>query len=159
VQILNQLGDLFLSAVPTVIIVFLFYFFLRWSFFTPMQRVLDERHKRADGARLDAEVSRAAVQEKLRTYNDVLKKTRAEIFTEQETVRRRVLDERQATITAARTAAQNELQAAKQALAAEVQVVRGQLEQSGAVLADEIADAILAGTPSGSEGTRSGEAR
>ena len=107
-----------------------------------MQRVLDERHKRADGARLDAEVSRAAVQEKLRTYNDVLKKTRAEIFTEQETVRRRVLDERQATITAARTAAQNELQAAKQALAAEVQVVRGQLEQSGAVLADEIADAI-----------------
>lgn len=158
-QILNQLGDLFLSAVPTVIIVFLFYFFLRWSFFTPMQRVLDERHKRADGARLDAEVSRAAVQEKLRTYNDVLKKTRAEIFTEQETVRRRVLDERQATITAARTAAQNELQAAKQALAAEVQVVRGQLEQSGAVLADEIADAILAGTPSGSEGTRSGEAR
>ena len=124
-----------------------------------MQRVLDERHKRADGARHDAEVSRAAVQEKLRTYNDVLKKTRAEIFTEQETVRRRVLDERQATITAARTAAQNELQAAKQALAAEVQVVRGQLEQSGAVLADEIADAILAGTPSGSEGTRSGEAR
>jgi F0F1-type ATP synthase membrane subunit b/b' len=159
VQILNQLGDLFLSAVPTVIIVFLFYFFLRWSFFTPMQRVLDERHKRADGARHDAEVSRAAVQEKLRTYNDVLKKTRAEIFTEQETVRRRVLDERQATITAARTAAQNELQAAKQALAAEVQAVRGQLEQSGAVLADEIADAILAGTPSGSEGPRSGEAR
>lgn len=158
-QILNQLGDLFLSAVPTVIIVFLFYFFLRWSFFTPMQRVLDERHKRADGARHDAEVSRAAVQEKLRTYNDVLKKTRAEIFTEQETVRRRVLDERQATITAARTAAQNELQAAKQALAAEVQAVRGQLEQSGAVLADEIADAILAGTPSGSEGPRSGEAR
>ena len=51
VGILNQLGDLFLSAVPTVIIVLLFYFFMRWSFFGPIQRVLSERHKRAEGAR------------------------------------------------------------------------------------------------------------
>ena len=59
-EILNQLGDLFLAAVPTVIIVFLFYFFMRWSFFKPMERVLAERHKRAQGARVEAEASRTA---------------------------------------------------------------------------------------------------
>ena len=38
-QIAGQLGQLFLAAVPTVIIVFLFYFFLKWSFFGPIERV------------------------------------------------------------------------------------------------------------------------
>ena len=148
--IFNQLGELFLSAVPTVIIVFLFYLFLRWSFFTPIERVLAERHKRAEGARQEAEASRAAVQEKLRAYNDALRKARGEIFTAQEAARRIVLDERQASVNAARLAAQHELQAAKKALAAEVETARVQLEQSSGVLASEIAKAILVGGPSGS---------
>ncbi len=145
--IFSQLGDLFLSAVPTVIIVLLFYFFLRWSFFGPLARVLAERHKRAEGARQEAEASRAAVREKLRVYNDALRMARAEIFAEQEAVRRRVLDERQAAINAARLAEQLDLQAAKKALAADVEAARAQLEQSSAVLAGEIAEAILAGRP------------
>jgi len=87
VEILNQLGDLFLAAVPTVILVFLFYLFLRWSFFAPIERVLSERHKRAAGARQEAEASRAAVQEKLRAYNEALRKVRGEIFVEQEQAR------------------------------------------------------------------------
>ena len=148
-QIVNQLGELFLSAVPTVIIVFLFYFFMRWSFFKPMERVLTERHRRAEGAKIEAETSRAAVRDKLRTYNDSLKKARAEIFTEQESERRLNLDQRQATINSARTAAQSALQEAKKGLAAEVKAAHAELEQSSGVLADQIADAVLAGLPSG----------
>ena len=147
-EILDQLGDLFLAAVPTVIIVFLFYLFMRWSFFAPMQRVLSERHKRAEGARQEAEASRAAVQEKLRAYNEAMRKARIEIFAEQEAVRRRVLEERQALVNAARSVAQQELQSAKKGLAAEVEAARAQLEQSSVVLANEIAEAILAGRPS-----------
>jgi F-type H+-transporting ATPase subunit b len=159
VEILNQLGDLFLSAVPTVILVFLFYLVLRWSFFGPLERVLSERHKRAVGARQEAEASRAAVQEKLRAYNEALRKARGEIFVEQETVRRRVLDERQALVSAARSAAQQELQAAKKALASEVEAARVQLGEVSGVLAGEIAETILAGAPSGPGSTRRGEAR
>jgi F0F1-type ATP synthase membrane subunit b/b' len=159
VEILNQLGDLFLSAVPTVILVFLFYLFLRWSFFGPLERVLSERHKRAAGARLEAEASRVTMQEKLRAYNEALRKERGEIFVEQETVRRRVLEDRQAAVSAARSAAQKELQAAKTALAAEVEAARVELEQSSVALADEIAESILAGTPSNSGGQQRGEAR
>jgi F0F1-type ATP synthase membrane subunit b/b' len=159
VEILNQLGDLFLSAVPTVILVFLFYLFLRWSFFGPLERVLSERHKRAVGARQEAEASRAAVQEKLRAYNEALRKARGEIFIEQEAVRRRVMDERQASVIAARSAAQQELQAAKKALAADEEAARVQLERSSDVLAGEIAENILAGAPSSPGGARRGEAR
>ena len=114
-----------------------------------MERVLSERHKRAEGAKIEAETSRAAVREKLRTYNDSLKKARAEIFTEQESERRRTLDQRQATISTARTAAQTALQEAKKVLAAEVKAAYAELEQSSGVLADQIADAVLAGLPSG----------
>jgi F0F1-type ATP synthase membrane subunit b/b' len=159
VEILNQLGELFLAAVPTVILVFLFYLFLRWSFFGPMERVLSERHKRAEGARQEAEASRMAVHEKLRVYNDALRKARGEMFAEQETARRRVLEERQAAVTAARLAAQQELQVAKKALAAEVEAARMQLEQSSGTLAGEIAEAILTGGPSGPGRPRRGEAR
>jgi F0F1-type ATP synthase membrane subunit b/b' len=159
VEILNQLGDLFLAAVPTVILVFLFYLFLRWSFFGPMERVLSERHKRAAGALQEAEASRVAVQEKLRAYNEALRKVRGEIFVEQEAARRKVLEERQAAVSAARFAAQQELQAAKKALAADVEAARASLEQSSVVLAGEIAENILAGGPSGPGGTRRVEVR
>lgn len=124
-----------------------------------MERVLSERHKRAEGARQQAEAGRAAVQEKLRAYNDALKKARAEIFAEQEAVRRRVLDERQAAINLARAGAQNDLQAAKKSLTADVEAVRVQLEQSSAELAGEIAETILTKGPSGLSGSRRGGAR
>ena len=124
-----------------------------------MERVLSERHKRAEGARQEAEASRAAVQEKLRAYNDGLKKARAEIFTEQEAIRRRALDDRQTAINAARASAQNDLQVAKKSLAEDMEEVRAQLYRSSADLAGEIAETILAGGPSALSGSRPGETR
>jgi F0F1-type ATP synthase membrane subunit b/b' len=157
VEILNQLGALFLAAIPTVIIVFLFYLFMSWSFFKPMQRVLAERRKRAEGARVEAEASRVATQEKQRIYADTVKKARGEVFSEQEVQRRRTLDERQATINAARATAQNMLQEAKKGIAEDVKAARADLEQSKDNLASDIAEAILAGSSSG-PGSSTGEA-
>lgn len=148
-EIINQLGELFLAAVPTVIIVFLFYLFMRWSFFLPIQRVLAERHKRAEGARAEAEASRVVAQEKQRQYGDTLKKARSEVFAEQEVQRRRTLEDRQATINAARATAQAALQQAKQEIAADVKAAKAELEHSKDNLANEIADAILAGSSAG----------
>ena len=158
-EIVNQLGELFLAAVPTVIIVFLFYLFMRWSFFKPMERVLSERHKRAEGARVEAEASRVAAHEKQRIYNETVKKARAEVFAEQESQRRRTLDERQATINTARATAQTALQEAKKGIAEEVKAARAELEQSNDTLASDIAQAILAGRPSGPGGSQTKGAR
>jgi F0F1-type ATP synthase membrane subunit b/b' len=159
VEIVNQLGELFLAAVPTVIIVFLFYLFMRWSFFTPMERVLSERHKRAEGARVEAEASRAAAHEKQRFYTETVKKVRSEVFGEQEIERRRTLEQRQATINAARTNAQIALQEAKKGIEAEVKVARAELERSKDNLANEIAEAILASPASGPGRSEGREAR
>jgi F0F1-type ATP synthase membrane subunit b/b' len=142
-QILNQLGDLFLAAVPTTIIVFLFYLFLRWSFFAPIQRLLAERTARIEGARKNAEALHAQVQEKNRAYQDALRKARAEIFSEQEATRRAVLDERNAAVQQARSRANDEIHAARKRVAAEIEAARGEMESSGQELAQEIVNAIL----------------
>ncbi len=113
-----------------------------------MERVLPSAASARKGPASEAEASRVAVREKLHTYNETVKKARTEIFTDQESQRRRTVDERQATINTARATAQTALQEAKKSLAAEVKAARTELEQSSGALADQIAEAVLAGTPS-----------
>jgi len=142
-EILKQLGDLFLAAVPTAIIVFLFYLFLRWSFFGPIERVVAERSKRIEGARREAEELRKTVHEKSRAYQEVLRNARAELFREQEAARRVALDERGKAIQQARQLANEEVQIAKKRIRAEIETARAELEISSTHLAEEIARTIL----------------
>ena len=142
-EILKQLGDLFLAAVPTVVIVFLFYLFLRWSFFGPIERVVAERGKRIEGARREAEELRKSAQEKSRAYQESLRKARAELFKEQEAARRLALDERGASIQQARQRANEAIQEAKGRIRMEIQAARAELDTNTIQLAEEIARTIL----------------
>ena len=85
---------MFLEAVPTIVIVLLFYFFLRWAFFTPIQKAMADREALIEGARAEAAQAESAAKQELDAYGDALKKARAEIFAEQEAARQIVLDER-----------------------------------------------------------------
>jgi F-type H+-transporting ATPase subunit b len=146
-DMVHQLGELFLEAVPTVIIVFLFYLFMRWSFFGPIMKVLAERKARIEGAKREAEAFRAQASEKQRADQEALKQARAQIFTEQEATRRVALDERAAAIQEARTRAHEEVQAAKKRIAGEIEAARGEIETSGNALAEQIVQAILNNRP------------
>jgi F0F1-type ATP synthase membrane subunit b/b' len=146
-QIANQLGELFLAAVPTVIIVFLFYLFLKWSFFGPIERVLHERAAKIEGAHKEREALYAAAHEKERAYRETLRKARSEIFTEQDAARRVALDERSAVVAKARAAATEEIHAARKRIAAEREAAQGELEANSRQLAEEIARAILGQRP------------
>ncbi len=146
-EIGRQLAQLFLAAIPTSIILFFYFLFLRWSFFRPIERVLAERRARIEGAQQSAQASKAATQEKLRTYREAIKSARAEQFTEQEASRRRAVEQRDAIVLAARKAAHEEVLAAKRELESEVANARLSLEESSAALSQQIADAILATGP------------
>jgi F0F1-type ATP synthase membrane subunit b/b' len=142
-EILKQLGDLFLAAVPTAIIVFLFYLFLRWSFFGPIERVVAERSSRIEGARREAEELRKTAHETNRAYQEALRNARAELFREQEAARRVALDERGKAIQQARQLANEEVQSAKKRIRVEIEAARAELEISSTHLAEEIARTIL----------------
>jgi F-type H+-transporting ATPase subunit b len=142
-EILHQLGNLFLQAVPTVIIVFLFYLFMRWAFFTPIQKAMAEREAKIEGARKDAATVQAAANQDLQDYNDALKKARAEIYAEQEVARQAILQERSKNLKAMRTLAQKEVAEGKKKIDVDLAVARKEIEASAPAMAGEIARSIL----------------
>ena len=142
-DVLHQLGDLFLSAVPTAVLLFVFYLVLRWAFFRPLLQVMAKRAALIEGSRQEAESLAAAVQEKQSAYREGLRKARAEIFVEQEAARRAALDERARVIRDARSRANEEVQAAKARLAADIEEARKSLDASAQELAEEVARAVL----------------
>ena len=142
-EILQQLGELFLAALPTTIIVFLFYLFLRWAFFGPLLKVMEERRARTEGARREAEAAQADAHEKVRAYQDALKRVRVEIYAEQDAARRAALDERGNVVRDARARANEEVRAGKERLAVEAAAARKELEAASGALAEAITRAIL----------------
>jgi F-type H+-transporting ATPase subunit b len=142
-EILQQLGELFLEALPTVIIVFLFYLFMRWAFFGPIQKAMAERSARIEGARAEAAKVEAEARQELDAYNEALKKARAEIYAEQEAARQAVLEDRAKLLKARRSRAIEEVAAAKKKIAAEFEAARADLERQAPELAGQIARAIL----------------
>jgi F-type H+-transporting ATPase subunit b len=142
-DIVRQLGELFLQAVPTVLIILLFYFILRAIFFKPLLRVMAERDARTVGAQKAAELAEAAAVEKTKQYQDALKQARAQVYAEQEAERKKLLDERTALIKTARTAAMAQVAAAKERVTSEVDTARREIDATVGQLSAEIARRIL----------------
>jgi F-type H+-transporting ATPase subunit b len=158
-DILKQLGDLFVQAIPTIIIVFLFSLFLRWSFFAPIAKVMAERAARTEGAQREAVEAKAAAVEKIRTYEDALKKARGTVYAEQDARRKTILDERATMIRDARKVATERVAQAKEIIAKEAAVTRAQLEAESPALAEEIVEAVFARRPEPGGGSVQGGAR
>jgi F0F1-type ATP synthase membrane subunit b/b' len=141
--IVHQLGELFLQAVPTVLIILLFYFILRAVFFKPLLAVMAERDARTVGAQKDAESAQAAAAQKVKQYQEALRQARGQVYAEQEAARKKLLDERAAQIKEARTRAAAEVTAAKARVAAELAAARRDVEAMSAQLSAAIASRIL----------------
>jgi F-type H+-transporting ATPase subunit b len=141
--IVHQLGELFLGAVPTVLLILIFYFLMKSLFFKPLLAVMAERDARQVGAQKAAEAVQTAAAEKLKQYQDSLKKERAKLYAEQEAARKKLLDERVAWLKDARAKSADEVAKAKQHVAGELQAARRDIETSIPQLAAEIASGIL----------------
>lgn len=138
-----QLGELFLGAVPTVVLILIFYFILKSLFFKPLLAVMAEREARSIGAQKAAESAQAAAAEKVKQYQGALRQARAVVYAEQEAARKKWLEERAALLKAARAKSATEVAAAKQRVAAEFAAARREMEPSISRLASEIATRVL----------------
>ena len=142
-DIFRQLGQLFLQAVPTVILVFLFYLFLRWSFFAPLDQAMKERAALIEGARAEAAQLEAEAKQELDTYNQRLTEARRQIFVEQEQARDAVLEERARLLKAMRARTGEEVAEAKKRIAAEHAAAQRELQNQIPELAQQIARSII----------------
>ncbi len=146
-EIVHQLGELFLQAVPTVLIVFLFYLILRAAFFGPLLRVMHARDELTRGTQKAAEAAQAAAAEKRKQYQDALKQARTQFYAEQDAARRRLLDERNMMLKDARIRAAEQVQIAKSRVAGELAAARREVAATSGQLAAEIARRILGTRP------------
>src|SRR5208337_4504272 len=118
-DLVHQIGELFLRAVPVAVIVLLFYFIMRAIFFGPLLKVMAERDARTIGAQKAAEAAQAAAAEKVRQYEEALKQARAKVYAEQEADRKKLMDERAGFLKEARAEATGEVNVAKERVAGE----------------------------------------
>lgn len=150
-DLIHQLGDLLLRAVPVAVIIIIFYFILRSLFFKPILKVMAERQARTLGAQKEAEKAQAAAVEKVKQYEEALKLAKAKVYLEQEAERKKLLDERAAFLKEARSKSSVEVSQAKDRVTGELTAAKKDIEAAASQLAMEIARRVLE-VPSGPGG-------
>lgn len=142
-DLVHQIGELFLRAVPVALIVLIFYFILKSVFFQPLLKVMAERDARTIGAQKAAAAAQEAAAEKTRQYQEALKQARAKVYMEQDAARKKLLEERASYLKEARTKAGVEVNRAKERVAGEFAAAKKEIEAGTAALAAEIARRVL----------------
>src|SRR5438045_8149555 len=118
-QTLQQLGELLLGAVPTVILVALLYVLYKGIVHQPLQRVLAERRSKTEGAVEKSKADIAAADARTSEYERKLREARAALFRAQEARRQAALRARATAVNEARSKAQAHVQAAKTDIASD----------------------------------------
>jgi F-type H+-transporting ATPase subunit b len=142
-DLVHQLGELFLRAVPVAVIVLIFYAVMRVLFFQPLLKVMAERDARTLGAQKAAEAAQAAAAAKEREYQEAFKKAHAKVYGEQEDARRKFMEERAGILKEARSKADAEVSSAKERVSGEFASAKKEIEGTTAQLATEIARRVL----------------
>jgi F-type H+-transporting ATPase subunit b len=142
-QTLQQLGELLLGAVPTVILLALLYALYTAIVHKPLQRVLAERRSKTEGAVEKSRADISAAEARTAEYEQKLREARAAVFRAEEARRQAVLQARTAALNEARSRAQAQVQAAKKAIEGDRVAAEAALPSDAAALAQEIVKRVL----------------
>jgi F-type H+-transporting ATPase subunit b len=142
-QTLQQLGELLLGAVPTVILVAVLYGLYKGIVHTPLQRVLAERRSKTEGAIEKSKADIAAADARTSEYEQRLREARAAVFRAQEARRQAALQSRTNAVNQARAKAHSQVQAAKADIEKDRAAAEQGLQGQAAALAEEIVRRVL----------------
>jgi F-type H+-transporting ATPase subunit b len=142
-QTLQQLGELLLGSVPTVILLALLYALYTAIVHKPLRRVLEERRSKTEGAIEKSRADIAAAEARTAEYEQKLREARAAVFRAQEAKRQAIIQARTAALGEARNKAQAQVQAAKKAIEADRVAAEAALPADAAILAQEIVRRVL----------------
>jgi F-type H+-transporting ATPase subunit b len=140
---LHALGQILLRAVPTFFLVIFLHFFLKYFFFKPFQKVLDQRHAASEGARKLAQESLERAAAKAGEYENALRKAKGELYESQEKLHKELQEQQEAEIHAARKQADATVSQARADLAKDVEEAKNSLARESEALAGQIVESIL----------------
>jgi len=139
----KAIGELLLSAVPTIIIFLGFFAAYTCAALPVLQRILAERPQASWAQLIAADCHAAAADAKTAEYEQRLREARAAVYKQQEARRKQHLEARAAVIAEARKAAEGKVKAAKAEIDAEASDAKASLGKQSEELAQEIIRAVL----------------
>jgi len=142
-EILQQLAELLLKAIPTFFIVVLLHFYLKGMFFKPLEKVLHKRYEATEGARKHAAESLQRAAAKTSEYEAALRHARAELYHSQEQVHKKLQETHAARLLEARQRAEALVKDARAQIAAEAEAAKASLSTDSDILANQIAESVL----------------
>ena len=144
-QIFEVLKGIIVRALPTFFIVILLHWFLKKVLFQPLERVLEERREKTQGAIEASEATLALVNEKLAGYEQALGDARAAIYREQEAGRKKLLDQQAQSVAGAKVRASERVAVIKADITAQMEKATSALAADSERLAEQIAGMVIAG--------------
>ncbi len=144
---IQQLGELLLGSIPTMILVMVIWAAYATLVHKPLMRILAERRSKTQGAIEKAKADVAAAEAKTSEYEQRLREARTAMFQRQEARRQQALQVRAEAVAQARSTAQDQVKQAREAIAKDKQAAQSALQAESAQLASEIIRAVL--QPSG----------
>ena len=142
-QILRQLGDLLLGAVPTVLLLATLYILYIFLVHRPLTAVLAERHNRTQGAMEKARADIAAAEARTADYEQRLREARQKIFKNQEARRQQNMQARKQAVDEARARSQEQVKRSRAALEEDKKQAMSTLESEASRLATDIVRTVL----------------
>ncbi len=142
-EIIQQLGTLFIGAIPTILLFIVLVICYQLLVQGPLTATLNERRARTEGAMDDAQKAIAHAEARAAEYAGKLRLARGEVFKLREARVKQWTAERDAALEVARKAAQLKVSQAKAALEAEVAGARAAIQASAGDLARQVVRAVL----------------
>jgi len=142
-QTLNQLGELLLASVPTVILLGILYALYTAIVHKPLRLVLEERRSKTEGAIEKSKADIAAADARTGEYEQRLREARAAVFRAQQARRQAALQARSQAVNQARSQAQAQVQAAKADIESDRVAAEKGLQAQVEALAREIMRRVL----------------
>jgi F-type H+-transporting ATPase subunit b len=142
-EIIQQLGTLFLGAVPTILLFIVLVLAYQFLVQGPLTQTLKARRALTEGAIEDAHKAIAQAEARAAEYADKLRQARGEVFKMREARVKQWNTERDAALDAARKAAGQKVSQAKAELEAEAAHARADLQASAGDLACQVMRAVL----------------
>jgi F-type H+-transporting ATPase subunit b len=149
-EIFQQLGQLFLAAVPTALLFIVLVLCYQFLVQGPLSAVLAKRRALTQGAMEDARKAIAEAEAKAAEYAERLRHARVEAMKVREQRIKQWSAERDAALDTARKAAGEKVRQAKAALETEAAAARSAIQASAADLARQAVRAILPAPAGGS---------
>jgi F-type H+-transporting ATPase subunit b len=125
---LKQVGELLLGAIPTAVLLLLLYAIYQNLVRKPLNRILDQRRERTEGAALKARADVAAAESRTQEYEQKLREARLAIFKAQEARRQQAQQLRAQALAEARSRAQQQIREAKSAIEQDMTAARAGLQ-------------------------------